>query len=81
MPCSLFAVGVTMFKISLLVACAIGLTGCVGTEHTAMVGYVKAANAYNACLLGNPGAPGNCAAQKTVMDNDLQVYNTVSSDE
>jgi hypothetical protein len=81
MSCSVFAIGVTMLKISLLVACAIALTGCGGTARTAKIGYIKAANAYNACLLGNPAAPANCTAQKTVMDNDLQVYNTVSSDE
>jgi len=69
-----------MLRITLLAVCVIGLAGCA-QERAAKTGYVKSAHAYDACLLANPGAPDNCAAQKAVMDNDLQVYNAVSGDE
>jgi len=71
-----------MFKIGLLAVCAVALAGCsVGQERTARTGYIDAANAYNTCLLNNPSAMDNCAAQKAVMDNELQVYNALSGDE
>jgi hypothetical protein len=69
-----------MFKFGVMIVCAMALTGCVGEAHSAKLAYINAARAYNACLLANPQAPANCTAQKTVMDNDLNVFNTVSGD-
>ncbi len=68
-----------MLRIGLLMAFTISLSACgIAEEHAAKMAYVKSAHDYNACLLNNPAIPKNCDAQKAVMDNQLQVYTTVS---
>ena len=69
-----------MLRIGLLVACAVALSGCASQERAARIGYINAARAYNMCLLSNASALENCAAQKAVMDNELQVYNEISGE-
>lgn len=73
--------GAIMYRIGLLVICAVALSGCASSQdRAAKADYINAVNAYNTCLLNNPTALDNCAAQRTVMDNELQVYNAVSGD-
>jgi hypothetical protein len=70
-----------MLRIGLLMACAVGISACGMVEaHSAKMAYVRSAQDYNACLLSNPTLFKNCDAKKAVMDNQMQVYSTVSDE-
>lgn len=74
----------------LIVATALALSGCgivSGVSHvTSDVGKIRASNDYQAsvadyraCVAANAGRPQACDSQRTVMDTNERVLNTMSA--